>query len=72
MLATGAMVISDGVFKVDGGAIFGRIPKMMWENMVTTDRKNRVTMGLNCMLFQCNGSNILIDTGVRTQRQFPR
>ncbi len=64
MLATGAMVISDGVFKVDGGAIFGRIPKMMWENMVTTDRKNRVTMGLNCMLFQCNGSNILIDTGV--------
>ncbi len=64
MLATGVTVVSDGVFKVDGGAIFGRIPKMMWENLVTTDRKNRLTMGLNCLLLQCNGRHILVDTGV--------
>ena len=64
MLATGAIVLSDGVFKVDGGAIFGRVPKMMWENIVSTDRKNRITMGLNCLLLQCSGKNVLIDTGV--------
>ena len=64
MLATGAIVLSDGVFKVDGGAIFGRVPKMMWENIVATDRKNRITMGLNCLLLQCSGKNVLIDTGV--------
>lgn len=64
MLATGVTVISDGVFKVDAGAIFGRIPKMLWENMVSTDRKNRLTMGLNCLLLQCSGRHILVDTGV--------
>ena len=64
MLTTRATVISDGVVKVDGGAVFGRIPKMMWENDVSTDRKNRLTMGLNCMLLQCEGRNILVDVGV--------
>ena len=70
MLATGATVLSDGVFKVDGGAVFGSVPKMMWENLVPTDRKNRVTMGLNCMLLQCSGRNILIDTGVGPKDNF--
>jgi glyoxylase-like metal-dependent hydrolase (beta-lactamase superfamily II) len=70
MLATGAIVLSDGVFKVDGGAIFGRMPKMMWENFVSTDRKNRVTMGLNCLLLQCDGRNILVDTGVGPKDNF--
>ena len=64
MLAAGATIISDGVFKVDGGAIFGRIPKMIWEDRVSTDRKNRVTMGLNCLLLRCGGKNILVDTGI--------
>ena len=70
MLATGVTVISDGVFKVDAGAIFGRIPKMMWENLVATDRKNRLTMGLNCLLLQCNGRRILVDTGVGPKDNF--
>lgn len=64
MLATGVTVISDGQFKVDGGAVFGRIPKMLWENLVSTDRKNRLTMGLNCLLLQCDGRNVLVDTGI--------
>ena len=64
MLATGVSIISDGVFKVDGGAVFGRIPKMVWENRVSTDRKNRVTMGLNCLVLNCGGKNVLVDTGI--------
>ena len=70
MLATSALVLSDGVFKVDGGAIFGRIPKTTWENFVSTDRKNRVTLGLNCLLLQCNGKNVLVDTGVGPKDNF--
>ena len=70
MLATSALVLSDGVFKVDGGAIFGRIPKTTWENFVSTDRKNRVTLGLNCLLLQCNGQNVLVDTGVGPKDNF--
>ena len=64
MTVSAAKIISDGVFKVDGGSSFGSIPKMMWENLVSTDRKNRVTMGLNCLLIECAGKKIIVDTGV--------
>lgn len=37
---------------------------MVWENEVYADRKNRMTLGLNVLLFQTNGINILVDTGV--------
>ena len=49
---------------MDGGSIFGQVPKVAWENNVTTDRKNRITLGLNCLLLQVSGRNILVDTGV--------
>ena len=44
--------------------MFGQVPKMAWENSVVTDRKNRMTLGLNCLLLQVCGRNVLIDTGV--------
>jgi len=44
--------------------MFGQVPKMAWENSVVTDRKNRMTLGLNCLLFQLSGQNVLVDTGV--------
>jgi len=57
-------VISDGVIKRDAGAMFGPVPKVDWENIVATDRRNRITLGLNCILLQTGGRNILVDTGV--------
>ena len=47
--------------------MFGQVPKMAWENSVVTDRKNRMTLGLNCLLLQISGQNILVDTGVGTK-----
>ena len=47
--------------------MFGQVPKMAWENSVVTDRKNRMTLGLNCLLLQISGRNILVDTGVGTK-----
>lgn len=67
MMSTAVKVISDGVIKLDGGSMFGQVPKMAWENSVVTDRKNRMTLGLNCLLLQISGQNILVDTGVGTK-----
>lgn len=64
MMSTAVKTISDGVIKFDGGTMFGQVPKMAWENNVVTDRRNRITLGLNCLLLQVCGRNILVDTGV--------
>ena len=64
MMSTSVKILSDGVVKFDGGSVFGQVPKVAWENSVSTDRKNRITMGLNCMLLQVCGKNVLVDVGV--------
>jgi glyoxylase-like metal-dependent hydrolase (beta-lactamase superfamily II) len=64
MMSTAVKIISDGVIKLDGGTMFGQVPKMSWENNVVTDRKNRMTLGLNCTLLQVCGLNVLVDAGV--------
>jgi glyoxylase-like metal-dependent hydrolase (beta-lactamase superfamily II) len=64
MMSTTVKILSDGVVKLDGGSVFGQVPKVAWENTVVTDRKNRITMGLNCLLLQVAGKNVLVDTGV--------
>jgi glyoxylase-like metal-dependent hydrolase (beta-lactamase superfamily II) len=64
MLATSIRLIQDGVIKFDGGSMFGQVPKTEWEDLISADRKNRITMGLNCMLLQTAGKNILVDTGI--------
>ena len=63
-MSTAVKLISDGVIKLDGGSMFGQVPKVTWENNVATDRKNRITLGLNCLLLQVCGRNVLVDTGV--------
>lgn len=57
-------VISDGSFLLDGGALFGQVPKVIWEQKSKADRKNRVRLGLNCLLIQNGEKNILVDTGI--------
>ena len=64
MLTTSFKLISDGIIKFDGGTMFGQVPKVNWEEKVTTDRRNRITMGLNCLLIQIGDKTILVDSGV--------
>ena len=61
---TKANILCDGTFKVDGGALYGQLAKMVWETLTPTDRKNRVTLGLNCWLLRIADKWILVDTGV--------
>ncbi|MFQ5739603.1 MAG: MBL fold metallo-hydrolase [Acidobacteriota bacterium] len=55
--------ISDGRIWLDGGAMFGVVPKPLWEKKVTPDGRNRIPLGLNCLLIQSGAENVLIDTG---------
>ena len=60
-------LISDGVVKFDGGSVFGQVPKVLWEQKASSDRRNRITLGLNCLLIQNGDHCILVDTGVGTK-----
>jgi glyoxylase-like metal-dependent hydrolase (beta-lactamase superfamily II) len=51
-------------FKIDGGAMFGVVPKVIWEKMVTPDEKNLVDLDLNIFLVKTKNKNILIDAGM--------
>ena len=57
-------VVSDGTFRLDGGAMFGTIPKVLWERAHPADDRNRILMGLNCLLIRTPTENILVDTGL--------
>ena len=57
-------LLSDGTIRLDGGALFGVVPKVIWNTLSRADRRNRVRMGLNCPLIRAGGKTILVDTGV--------
>lgn len=56
-------VVSGGVFKLDGGSMFGIVPKPLWERICPPDEKNRITNDTNCLLIRKDGRTILVDTG---------
>ncbi len=65
--ALGAMELlhcTDGSFRLDGGAMFGVVPKPMWERKLPADEQNRVLLGTNCLLVRTGRETVLIETGV--------
>src|SRR5262249_18834095 len=56
--------LSDGLYPLDGGALFGIVPKVLWSRKVTADENNLVRVGLNSVLVRTGEKNILIETGV--------
>lgn len=56
-------LISDGCIWLDGGAMFGVVPRVFWEKRMPPDEKNRIRLGVNCLLVKAGDQNILIDTG---------
>ena len=57
-------VINAGTFRLDGGAMFGIIPKVIWEKDNPADARNRILLGLNCLLIRDAADTILVDTGM--------
>lgn len=62
-------LFSDGTMKMDGGSLFGPIPKREWENYLKSDRLNRVQLSVNTMLLRTPNANMLIGAGVGSKRR---
>ena len=56
------ITVSDGFFYLDGGAMFGVIPKTLWEKKAPPDERNRIRMAMRCILVQ-GARRMLIDAG---------
>ena len=56
--------IETGRFALDGGAMFGVVPKNLWNRTNPADDQNPIDMALRALLIQGNGMNILVDTGM--------
>lgn len=55
--------IPTGKFKLDGGAMFGTVPKVLWERTNPSDEQNRILMESRALLIQSKSRNILVDNG---------
>jgi glyoxylase-like metal-dependent hydrolase (beta-lactamase superfamily II) len=56
--------IETGRFALDGGAMFGVVPKNLWQKSNPADEQNRIELALRCLLLKGKEKNILIDTGI--------
>lgn len=57
-------VIDTGFFKLDGGAMFGVVPKTIWSRTNPADENNLCTWAMRCLLIEDGGKLILIDNGI--------
>ena len=57
-------VCTDGTYKLDGGAMFGVVPKPLWEKRAAADDQNRILLGLNTVVVRTGKQTVLIETGI--------
>lgn len=59
--------VRDGTIALDGGAMFGVVPRPLWERYCPADARNRVTLAVRCMLVVDGNRRILVDDGIGTR-----
>jgi glyoxylase-like metal-dependent hydrolase (beta-lactamase superfamily II) len=59
--------LCDGHFSLDGGAMFGVVPKVIWEKKTPADPSNRIRLSLNSLLIQTPKALVLVETGIGTK-----
>jgi len=57
-------IIPDTEFRLDGGAMFGVVPRVLWERVAPPDEHNRIRMNMNCVFIDTGKEKILIETGI--------
>jgi glyoxylase-like metal-dependent hydrolase (beta-lactamase superfamily II) len=53
-----------GLQRLDGGAMFGVVPRPLWERRIAPDERNRIPLALRCLLVEAHNALVLVDTGV--------
>ncbi|RME57634.1 MAG: MBL fold metallo-hydrolase [Candidatus Dadabacteria bacterium] len=56
-------IVNHGFFKLDGGSMFGAVPKAIWEKVYPADSRNRIQLATNSLLLRGEGRVILVDVG---------
>ena len=57
-------VCTDGIYYLDGGAMFGVVPKPLWEKRAPADALNRIPLGCNTVIVRTGNKTVLIETGI--------
>ena len=57
-------IIETGLFKLDGGAMMGSVPKVLWEKTNAPDDLNRILLSMRCLLLDNGNDIVLIETGI--------
>jgi len=55
--------------RLDGGAMFGVVPKPLWERRIPADERNRILLGMRCLLIEHDVGLVLVDTGAGNKEQ---
>src|SRR3954463_551173 len=58
------LVVPDTEFGLDGGAMFGVVPRALWSKSCPPDDQNRIRMNMNCLFIDTGSERILIETGI--------
>ena len=56
--------LETGVIRLDGGSMFGSVPKPVWSKAHPADDRNRIALAMRCLLLEGEGRRILVDVGV--------
>jgi glyoxylase-like metal-dependent hydrolase (beta-lactamase superfamily II) len=57
-------IIPDTEFRLDGGAMFGVVPRKLWSQVCPPDDENRIRMNMNCVFIDTGAERVLIETGI--------
>jgi glyoxylase-like metal-dependent hydrolase (beta-lactamase superfamily II) len=57
-------VCTDGTYRLDGGAMFGVVPKTLWQKRADADEQNRILLGLNTVVVRTGSHTVVIETGI--------
>ena len=57
-------LVEAGRLRLDGGAMFGIVPRPLWERRIAPDDRNRIPLAMRCLLLRGHGRVVLVDTGL--------
>jgi glyoxylase-like metal-dependent hydrolase (beta-lactamase superfamily II) len=57
-------IVPDAEFRLDGGAMFGVVPRALWSRVCEPDAENRVRLNANCLFIEAGRERIIVETGI--------